>query len=218
VGEQPTRKKVEMFVEKKTEPENPPNIMIHLSADEVAEAIDDYVKLHGIEYRGPRTVYVGVGLNKQTCLPATIVLDPSGGDLVFRKTKFNPVPSEKPEAVHKAPPVDPGLWTYQITELKGTVLTRYFHGRRELGYLVQDDIGNSWFVHGDDISPEETLMFLAVQHRDRYRDPNKPAITPISITKKQFMEEIKKLYSIGELVDPLYFFLELFEFLSKKEG
>lgn len=53
---------------------NGPGILIELSGNELAAAVDRYIAQHGIQVKGARSVRVN-GLN---CACATVFVDPSG--------------------------------------------------------------------------------------------------------------------------------------------
>ena len=51
-----------------------PGVLVSLSGDEVATAIDAYLVAHGIIVRGPRTITV----NGELCEAAEVYVDPEG--------------------------------------------------------------------------------------------------------------------------------------------
>ncbi len=51
-----------------------PGVLIELSGDELAAAVDRYIAQHGVQVKGPRTVHV----NGLSCACATVFVDPSG--------------------------------------------------------------------------------------------------------------------------------------------
>lgn len=61
-----------------------PGVIISLTGDEVAVAIDAYLVAHGVCVRGPRTVMV----NGEMCDTGHIYVDPSGF-VIFRGKKLS---------------------------------------------------------------------------------------------------------------------------------
>lgn len=61
-----------------------PGVLVSLSGDELAIAIDTYLAAHGFHVTGPRTTYV----NGKLCQKAEIYVDPSGSVMV-NGTRYN---------------------------------------------------------------------------------------------------------------------------------
>lgn len=70
-----------------------PGVVIELTGDEVALAIDTYLMAHEVHYTGPRTVTV----NGELCQKGRIFVDPTGS-VMFKGERFSGRGPEDPDA------------------------------------------------------------------------------------------------------------------------